>query len=166
MKVYFSHGMESGPWGTKITRLSVIAEALGCGVDSIDYTHTMNPDLRVERLLDVLNKEQDSFVLAGSSMGAYVSLVASETVDAKAVFLMAPALYMPGFKKQQYHSNCDHIEIVHGWSDDIIPAENAIKYAKAADCTLHLISEDHSLNGSLEMVADLFERFLIKAMQG
>jgi hypothetical protein len=30
-------------------------------------------------------------------MGGYVSLVASETVDAKAVFLMAPALYMPGY---------------------------------------------------------------------
>ncbi len=158
--------MESGPWGTKITRLSVIAEALGCGVESIDYTHTMDPDLRVEHLLGILNNEQDSFVLAGSSMGAYVSLVASESVEAKAVFLMAPALYIPGFKKQQYHSNCAHIEIVHGWSDDIIPAENAIKYAKAADCTLHLISEDHSLNGSLEMLAGLFERFLIKAMQG
>jgi len=166
MKVYFSHGQESGPWGTKITRLSAIATELGCKVDSIDYTDTMDPDLRVERLMGLLNQEDDSFVLVGSSMGAYVSLVASESVDASAVFLMAPALYIPTYKKQQYHSKCAHIEIVHGWADEIIPAEHAIRYAKEADCTLHLISADHSLNGSLEVVADLFERFLGRTMAG
>jgi len=155
MKVYFSHGKESGPWGTKIKRLAAIAKQLGCDVDSIDYTDTMDPDFRVE---------EDSFVLAGSSMGGYVSLVASQSVDAKAVFLMAPALYMPTFKKQQYHSNSSHIEIVHGWSDEVILAEHSIKYAKDADCTLHLISGDHSLNGSIEVVGDFFEQFLRKAM--
>ena len=164
MKVYFAHGMESGPWGTKITRLATVAEELGCGVECIDYTHTMDADLRVEHLLTVLEEEEDSFVLAGSSMGGYVSLVASESVDAKGVFLMAPALYIPRFNKQQYHSKSSYIEIVHGWSDEIIPAENSIKYARHADCTLHLISEDHSLNGSLEVVASLFERFLSRAM--
>ena len=165
MKAYFSHGMESGPWGTKIARLSSVAESLGCGVESIDYTDTMDPDLRVERLLSILSKENDSFVLVGSSMGGYVSLVASESADAKAVFLMAPALYIPRFKQQQYHSKSAHIEIVHGWSDDIIPVENSIKYAKGADCTLHIISEDHSLNGSLETVAELFHRLLGRAMK-
>jgi alpha/beta superfamily hydrolase len=166
MKVYFSHGMESGPWGTKITRLAVVAEKLGCSVESIDYTDTMDPDIRAQRLITITSREADSFVLAGSSMGGYVSLVASESVDAKGVFLMAPALYIPRFKKQQYHSKSSHIEIVHGWSDDIIPAENSIRYAKSADCSLHLISEDHSLNGSLEVVADLFERFLCRAIDG
>jgi len=164
MKVYFSHGKESGPWGTKIKRLAVIAKELGCDVDSIDYTDTMDPDLRVERLMTALNKEEDDFILAGSSMGGYVSLVASQSVDAKAVFLMAPALYMPTFKKQQYRSNSPHIEIVHGWSDEVILAEHSIKYARDADCTLHLISGDHSLNDSIEVVANLFERFLRKAM--
>jgi alpha/beta superfamily hydrolase len=164
MKVYFSHGMESGPWGAKITRLAVIAEALGCGVESIDYTDTKDPDIRVGRLIVILNREEDNFVLVGSSMGGYVSLVASESVDAKGVFLMAPALYIPSFEKQQYQSKSSHIEIVHGWSDEIIPAENSIKYAKQADCSLHLISGDHSLNGSLEVVADFFEQFLEKAL--
>jgi len=164
LKVYFSHGQESGPWGTKITRLSAIATEFGCGIDSIDYTDTMDPDLRVEHLLTVLKQEDDQFVLVGSSMGAYVSLVASESVDAAAVFLMAPALYMSGFKKQQYRSKSAHIEIVHGWSDDIIPAEHAIRYAREADCSLYLISADHSLNGALDVVAGLFEQFLGRAM--
>lgn len=160
MKVCFSHGKESGPWGTKIKRLAKIAENMGCGVESIDYTDTMDPDLRVERLLGVLAKEQDEFVLVGSSMGGYVSLVASQEVHAEAIFLLAPALYIPGYELQEYRSRCSHIEIVHGWSDDVIPVENSIRYAQEANYTLHLISGDHPLNSSLEVVAGLFERFL------
>ncbi len=163
MKVYFSHGKESGPWGTKIKRLAKIAEGMGCAVESIDYTDLMDPDLRVERLLEVLAMEENSFVLVGSSMGGYVSLVASEDVPAKAIFLMAPALYMPGCKKQEYHSRSPHIEIVHGWADDVIPAEHSIGYAKEADCTLHMISGDHALNSSIETVASLFVQFLERA---
>jgi alpha/beta superfamily hydrolase len=124
----------------------------------------MDPDLRVERLLAELEKEVDDFILVGSSMGGYVALVASEIVNAKAVFLMAPALYIPGFKKQQHDSKSSHIEIVHGWSDDVIPAENSIKYARQVDCTLHLISGDHALNGVIKTVENLFEQFLVSAL--
>jgi predicted esterase YcpF (UPF0227 family) len=164
MKVIFSHGKESGPWGFKIKRLSSIAEKLGCNVESIDYTDIMDPDLRVERLLTFLKDEEDDFVLVGSSMGGYVSLVVSETVDAKAVFLMAPALYIPDYKQHQYHSKSPQLEIVHSWSDDVIPVENSIKHAKEADCTLHLISGDHALNSSVEVVEGLFEALLIKVL--
>ncbi len=163
MKIYFSHGKESGPWGTKIKRLAKIAGGMGCAVESIDYTDLMDPDQRVERLLEVLAREEDSFVLVGSSMGGYVSLVASETMHAKAIFLMAPALYMPGWSKQEYPSHSPHIEIVHGWADDVIPAEHSIRYAKEADCALHMISGDHALNSSIETVASLFVRFLEQA---
>jgi hypothetical protein len=31
---------------------------------------------------------------------------------------------------------------VHGWSDDVFLPEKSIRYAKEADCTLHLISGD------------------------
>jgi len=160
MKTYFSHGKESGPWGTKIKRLAEITERRGHAVESIDYTDTMDPDLRVERLLDALTRERDKYLLVGSSMGGYVSLVASETMNARAVFLMAPALFIPGYRRQEYHSRSPRIEIVHGWSDDIIPAEHSIRYAREADCTLHLIKGDHALNGSLDMVTSLFEGFL------
>jgi alpha/beta superfamily hydrolase len=137
-----------------------MVEDMGCTLESVDYTDTMGPDLRVERLLEVLVGEDDNFALVGSSMGGYVSLVASETVSAKAIFLMAPALYMPGYERREYRSRCSHIEIVHGWSDDVIPPEHSIRYAKEADCALHLIGGDHALNDSLEVVAGLFEGFL------
>ncbi|WP_158970301.1 YqiA/YcfP family alpha/beta fold hydrolase [Paraglaciecola sp. L3A3] len=159
MKVYFSHGKESGPWGSKITRLANVAKAQGYSVDSIDYSDILDPDLRVERLISVLENAEDEFLLVGSSMGGYVSLVASEQVIAKGVFLLAPALFMQGYKKQSY-SNETNVEIVHGWSDDIIPVENSIKQAKIIDCSLHLISGDHRLNSSIKTVEQLFLKFL------
>ena len=165
MKVYFSHGKESGPWGSKIQRLASIASEHGCEVDSVDYTDLKDPDQRVERLLGLLKKETDSFILVGSSMGGYVSLVASGAVETQGLFLLAPALYLPDYKHQTYSSNSEHVEVVHGWSDDEISPEHSIKFAKEADCTLHLISGDHRLNKSIETVADLFYQFLYKVLK-
>ncbi|MFT5220853.1 MAG: pimeloyl-ACP methyl ester carboxylesterase [Planctomycetota bacterium] len=160
MKVIFSHGKESGPWGFKIKRLSMLAQMERCQVESVDYTSELDPDERVKMLLEVIAKEEGDFILVGSSMGGYVSLVASELVDARALFLIAPALAMPGFAKQQYHSRCAHIEVVHGWSDDIIPVENSIAFAQQADCGLHIISGDHPLNDSIVTIEQLFTQFL------
>lgn len=164
MKVIFSHGKESGPWGCKIKRLAPIAEKYGCEVESIDYTDTMDPDLRVERLTKFLESEQDDLVLVGSSMGGYVSLVVSESVEARALFLMAPALYIPGYHGQDYRSKSKHTEIVHGWSDDVIPVEHSIRYARDAHCSLHIIDGDHALNGSIDVVEALFASFLDRIM--
>ena len=35
--VVFSHGQDSGPWGTKITALAETARAEGYEVESVDY---------------------------------------------------------------------------------------------------------------------------------
>lgn len=163
MKVYFSHGKESGPWGSKIKTLADLVKEQGYEVDSIDYSDIMDPDVRVERLVKILKTENESYLLVGSSMGGYVSLVASEQVDTKGLFLLAPALYMPGYKKQSYSTNNRNTEIVHGWSDDVIPPEHSIKFAKDSDCSLHIISGDHRLNSSIETVKILFKEFLTKA---
>lgn len=162
MKVIFSHGKESGPWGSKITKLANIAKALSFEVDSIDYSNIMSPDERVKKLNNYLINETQPYILVGSSMGGYVSLVATQTNQLLGVFLLAPALFMPDYQYQTYTTAIDNIEIVHGWSDDIIPVEHSIKYAKLAQCTLHLIDGDHRLKTSLEQVVELFESFLLK----
>ena len=166
MKLIFSHGKESGPWGFKIKRLASIAEKRGCSVDSIDYRDCMDPDLRVERLLENLQQQPtEDIILVGSSMGGYVSLVASASQPVAALFLMAPALCMPGAKQQHYSSKAAHIEIVHGWSDDVIPPQHSIDYAREASCCLHLVPGDHPLNTSIETVEAIFDSFLDKLLK-
>ena len=87
MKVYFSHGKESGPWGSKIRALADVARDLGCAVASVDYTQEPDPDQRVNQLLELLKRERDDYVLVGSSMGGYVSLIAAAMAPAKALLL-------------------------------------------------------------------------------
>ena len=156
LEVIFSHGKESGPWGFKIKRLASIAKARHCAVDSIDYRQTQDPDERIGILQERLTGDPANTLLVGSSMGGYVALAATETFAAAGLFLMAPALYIPGWQRQRYPSRAACIEIVHGWDDDVIPVENSIKFARNADCELHLVSGDHPLNRSIETVESLF----------
>ena len=157
MKVIFSHGKESGPWGSKISQLATIAKSLDFQVDSIDYRETENPDERVKKLNAYLENETLPYLLVGSSMGGYVSLVASKQHDPLGVFLLAPALYIPDYAQQNYSLDINNMVIVHGWSDDIIPVEHSIKYAQQVKCALHIIDGDHRLNSSLEQVISLLQ---------
>jgi pimeloyl-ACP methyl ester carboxylesterase len=159
MKIYFSHGKSGTPQGNKIKRMAKIAEEYDYKTDSIDYTDTIDPDLRADRLYNLIKNENEP-LLVGSSMGGYASLVVAEQVKIRAMFLLAPALYMPGYKQQIFSPDCPQIEIIHGWSDTVVPVNNSIKFAGEADCTLHLISGDHKLNSSIEVVADIFDHFL------
>ncbi len=162
MNVWFSHGKESGPWGEKIKCLAGIADKYDHTCDSIDYTDTFDPELRAARLLNILkiNNNHD-VILVGSSMGGYVSLVAAAEFAVKGLFLLAPALFIPGYEVHDYRPSCPEIEIVHGWSDEVISPDHSIRFAKDNNCTLHLIAGDHRLNTSLGQVEKLFKNFLI-----
>ncbi|MEP4891971.1 MAG: YqiA/YcfP family alpha/beta fold hydrolase [Aliiglaciecola sp.] len=160
MKVIFSHGKESGPWGSKIRKLAEIAQNLGHSVDSIDYSGIDNPDKRVDKLLKILANTDDKVVLVGSSMGGYVSIVAAQEYACEGLFLLAPALFMPNYAKQSYTPKTQNLSIVHGLGDDVIPYQHSAKYAQQSKCELHLIEGDHRLNSSLDEVSEIFTAFL------
>jgi len=162
MKIYFSHGKESGPWGRKISCLADLAKDRGFAVESIDYRDLDDPDLRAERLIAVLQSEPDleKVVLVGSSMGGYVSTVASLSVPVRGLFLLAPALYMPGYQHQEYPTPCRPITVIHGWRDDVIPFEHSVRFCVEHRADLHLIDGDHRLNDNLNVVGAHFRAFL------
>ena len=160
MKVYFSHGKESGPWGSKIRHQAGIAGELGLPVESLDYSDLQSPDLRVDRLLQALKAEPHQVILVGSSMGGYVSTVASMMHRVHGLFLLAPALYMPGYHHQNYPTRCRPVTVIHGWQDDIIPAAHSIRFCEEHRAELHLIDGDHRLNDRLPTLGALFKCFL------
>lgn len=160
--VLFAHGKESGPWGSKIRHLAAIAEGLGAQVLSPDYSDLADPDARVERLLTLSLPAHDRMVLVGSSMGGYVSTVASQTLKPAGLFLMAPAFYMPGYGVQTPAPGAGQVCVVFGWQDETIPVEHGIRFAQAHRAELYVLDGDHRLNGVLPEVGTLFERFLGK----
>jgi surfactin synthase thioesterase subunit len=96
-------------------------------------------------------------------MGGYVSLVTALQHKVRGVFLLAPAVAMPGYKVQSFPVACP-VTCVHGWQDEIIPAENILNFAKQLNITLHLIPGDHRLNDSLKAVGVLFKQFLFERL--
>jgi len=164
MKIIFSHGKESGPNGGKIRALSEIAQKHNFDTESLDYRFSLDPEKRVIHLSKYLNELDTPFILVGSSMGGYVSAVNAMQHSPVAVFLLAPAFYLPNYKIQTFKLNCD-TEIVHGWQDDIVPVSNSIKFAEQHKCRLHAVSGNHSLNDALEDVCKLFEVFLNRILK-
>ena len=70
--VLFSHGQESGPWGTKITALAQDARDAGLEADSIDYRGMADPAERAQKLIERMRDCSEEILLVGSSMGGYV----------------------------------------------------------------------------------------------
>ena len=160
MKIYFSHGKESGPKGSKIQKMSALSESMGFSTFSVDYRGMTDPDKRVDKLTNLLNDEKEDYILVGSSMGGYVSAVAAQKTKPKAMFLLAPAFFLSAYGVQKYTSCPANTSIVHGWSDEIIPFQHSVDFASEFNCSLHLIPGDHRLVSSLQEVMDLFRNFL------
>lgn len=160
--VVFAHGKESGPWGTKIQHLAGTARERGYEVLSPDYSHTQDPRERVRQLLALAPTARRSLVLVGSSMGGYVSAQACAALKPQALFLMAPALYFPGWEEepQGVPALCS---VVHGWDDDIVPVERGIDFARRNRAELHLLASGHTLNDQLEALALIFDDLLRRA---
>lgn len=159
-KIYFSHGKDSGPRGSKIKYLSLIAKEMNFLTGSIDYTSTKVPDHRVNILLNSCNNSDENIVLYGSSMGAYVSLAASKTIKPKGLFLCAPALFIPGYNLTEFINLNVPITIVHGYNDTIVPFKNSVKFAEKQQCELHIVNDNHSLSNSQSVISFLFKDFL------
>lgn len=164
-----SHGFESGPDATKVTALADVAERLGFTHERPDYTdldarRDLGPLGDVAARLDRLRGRvreaaaRGPVVLAGSSLGAWISGRVSLESDVRALFLMAPPIRL----------NADHpleaarvpTSIVHGWDDELIPAADVVGWAQARRATLLLVDDGHRLANHVEASAQAFAALL------
>ncbi len=158
--VIFSHGQESGPWGTKIKVMAEAVRALGCEADSVDYQGIKHPSERVTKLIEYCKTLSGPLLLVGSSMGGHVATAAAEAVNAVGLFVLAPAYYMPGYENLTPSAPPIPISIVHGWNDDIVPVMNSIRYAESCNATLHIVDGDHRLTAHIDEICDYLTRFI------
>ncbi len=150
--VLFSHGQESGPWGTKIRAMAECVRELGLEADSIDYQGIADPAERVAKLIEVGRSVEDRLLLVGSSMGGHVATAAADELGAIGLFVLAPAYYMPGYEALTPEPPAVPICIVHGWRDDIVPVDNSIRFARNCRAELHIIDGDHRLTANIDRI--------------
>ncbi len=165
--IVFSHGQESGPWGSKIKRLANTAADLGFSYASIDYRSSKDAEQRVGMLLNYLEQRKSeakggtaNLILVGSSMGAYVAVRASANIKPSGLFLLAPALGLAGYPELPPYPGSGSIEVVHGWHDELIPAERVIQWSRQHQATLHLVDDGHRLLEAMPLIEQWFSRFL------
>jgi fermentation-respiration switch protein FrsA (DUF1100 family) len=158
--VLFSHGQESGPWGTKIRAMADVVRSLGCIADSIDYQGIADPTARVNKLLAVAEPVDDRLILVGSSMGGHVATAAAGPLGAAGLFVLAPAFFMPGFEDLTPAPPDLPMSIVHGWHDDIVPVANSIRFASTCRATLHIVDGDHRLTANIDEINDYLRLFV------
>ncbi|MBE2210339.1 MAG: hypothetical protein IAE66_01935 [Xanthomonadaceae bacterium] len=164
-----SHGFESGPDATKVTALAEAAEALGWTHERPDYTdldaqHEVselgNVPARLERLLGLAQDaaRRGPLVLAGSSLGAYISGLVSLQVPIAGLFLMAPPIRMG--TAHPLDAAPVPTSIIHGWRDELIAADEVIMWAQARRDRLLMVDDSHRLTEHVESAKLAFAALL------
>ena len=159
-RVMFSHGQESGPWGTKIRAMADLVRGMGCEADSIDYQGIADPTERVEKCVRECAGSSSPLILVGSSMGGHVATAAAERLGAAGLFVLAPAYFMEGYEELTPPPPSMPICIVHGWHDDVVPVENSIRFARACSATLHIVDGDHRLTANIDEISAYLRQFI------
>jgi predicted alpha/beta-hydrolase family hydrolase len=162
--VILSHGSDSGPGGTKVAALAAVAEACGWRATRPDYGDLDARgmlaciDPRVARLQQQIRAGERT-VLVGSSMGAFVSGLASLDSAVAGLFLIALPAEIPGYR-QAFDAAAIRTAIVHGWDDEICPAADVIRFAGRRRDSLLLLPDTHRLADHVALIAEQFRLFL------
>ncbi len=160
-----SHGFQSSPNARKVSALARVAESLGWSHERPDYSaidaasDVRDIPRRLGKLLESARRAPGPLVLAGSSMGAYISGLASLEVEPLGLFLMAPPIALPGYPRP-LDARAVPTRVMHGWHDELIPAQEVVDWCRPRALPLLLLDDDHRLENHVDAIADEFARFL------
>lgn len=169
--VILSHGSDSGPDATKVSALARVAEALGWSTLRPDYRaddtagYAGSVPLRVARLIDAMRHAPRPLVLAGSSMGAFVSGLASIELECDGLFLVALPTTIPECPSRFDLRPGIETMLVHGYRDELCPADAALAFASARGIPALMLDGDHRLSNHVAMIERQF-RLLLESVAG
>jgi alpha-beta hydrolase superfamily lysophospholipase len=164
--VILSHGSDSGPEATKVSALARVAESLGWTTsrpdyreeDKLGYAGAVLP--RVERLVEGMRDTPRPRVLAGSSMGAFVSGLASLRAPCDGLFLVALPTMIPECPQPFGMAAGVPAMLIHGYEDTLCPVLAAQAFARARGMPALLLPDDHRLAMHVPVIEREFRAFL------
>ena len=125
----------------------------------MDYRGIDTVEGRLEKLIAEGRALPPRPLLAGSSLGGFLAVAASQPLQARGLFLMAPAFDLPGLTPTPSAEACPTV-VVHGWQDDVVPVEKGLAFARAQGALTHLVDDDHRLHASLPKICRWLGDFL------
>ncbi|MDT4863427.1 hypothetical protein FQZ97_981340 [compost metagenome] len=115
---------------------------------------------RLERLRGLAHAAaaRGPVVLAGSSPGAYVAGRISLEVPVRGLFLMAPPITMGPLPALD--AAAVPVSVIHGWDDELIPAQAVVDWAFRRRARLLLLNDGHRLSDHVAVSAEAFGQLL------
>lgn len=164
LHVLLSHGLESGPGGTKIQAMKAVADGFpGVTAIAVDHRSTKVPAIRLEQMAEAMAEagaDPARTVLAGSSMGGWVCAQTSADSPVLGCFLLAPALAMADYPQSSPKIQARYCQIIHGWDDDVVPVMPVLELAREQALPALVLPDGHRLENSLDRVVSEFRLFL------
>lgn len=164
--IILSHGFESGPDATKTSAMAAVAESLGWHTERPDYrdldAHGLAASVepRCARLRDLAGTLEGPLVLAGSSMGAFVSGLVSTSVPCIGLFLLALPVAIPDVAQPFVMANGIPVTLVHGFADELCPADATLDFARRHGAHVLMVADEHRLALHVDWIADQFGLYL------
>lgn len=164
--IILSHGSDSGPAATKVSALAGVAESLGWSTERPDFgdcdvaglAESVTP--RIERLVERMHAVATPPILVGSSMGAFVSGLASLEAPCAGLFLLALPTEIPGYLSTFDMAQDVPCMLIHGFDDDVCSPDAALAFARQRGMPSLLVTDGHRLAEHVEVVMAQFRLFL------
>lgn len=164
--VILSHGSDASPDATKVSVLAKIAESMGWSSERPDYRaddalgHAGSVSPRIARLHERVAACSAPPVLVGSSMGAFVSGLASLELPVAGLFLLATPTLIPG-NDLTFDVRPDvPTLLIHGWQDEVCPLDEIYEFASRRELPLLIVNDDHRLGAHIDAIGRQFSFFL------
>lgn len=170
--LYYIHGYESSPDGTKGT---LFKEKLGA--IPIKYRDCKPEDIIISECLNrIFNqiKQDNKVILIGSSLGGFLAAkTALLNKNVKQIILLNPAIIPPWVdinkiegmplrilqevydKKLLEEKISASVNIFAGTEDEIVPTEWVLEFAKAQEATVKFLHDDHRFSKHVEQFPNL-----------
>lgn len=153
MQVFFFHGLESGPMGSKGTYLK---DRFGASCPDFQG---MDLDQRTLKATEIL-EGVDSCVIVGSSFGGLLaSLMYQRYPDKiKGLVLCAPAFHRA--EADPVKSLPCATTIIHGYRDEVVPWSAVDAKARQLGVTLYSVEDNHRLSYHHKLMGDELSKLL------
>jgi predicted alpha/beta-hydrolase family hydrolase len=164
--ILLSHGSGSGPDAIKVSALAALARSRGWHAQRPDFRaddalgHAGSVAPRLARLRAAIEACDAPPLLVGSSMGAFVSALASLEHPVAGLFLLATPETVPGVDIALDLRQDVPTMLVHGWRDELCPLDDIYAFAGRRLLPLLVLDDDHRLGSSLAAIERQFAMFL------